>query len=109
MKHQTRTQALELSRAQQDLLLAEKASAKLQAERDDLGKKVRAFLSFLFFSFPSGFLLFAFRLALSCWCRWRLAVGGETKTKSWFVRRTWLVQRRMRSRTGRAPHSARGA
>jgi hypothetical protein len=33
-------QALELSRAQQDLLLAEKASAKLQAERDDLGKKV---------------------------------------------------------------------
>jgi hypothetical protein len=34
-------QALELSRAQQDLLLAEKASVKLQAERDDLGKKVR--------------------------------------------------------------------
>lgn len=33
-------QALELSRAQQDLLLAEKASVKLQAERDDLGKKV---------------------------------------------------------------------
>jgi uncharacterized coiled-coil DUF342 family protein len=33
--------ALELSRAQQDLLLAEKASAKLQAERDDLGKKVQ--------------------------------------------------------------------
>lgn len=32
--------ALELSRAQQDLLLAEKASNKLQAERDDLGKKV---------------------------------------------------------------------
>lgn len=29
-----------MSRAQQDLLLAEKASAKLQAERDDLGKKV---------------------------------------------------------------------
>jgi chromosome segregation ATPase len=35
------SKALELSRAQQDLLLAEKASAKLQAERDDLGKKVR--------------------------------------------------------------------
>jgi hypothetical protein len=34
------SKALELSRAQQDLLLAEKASAKLQAERDDLGKKV---------------------------------------------------------------------
>lgn len=33
--------ALELSRAQQDLLLAEKASTKLQAERDDLAKKVR--------------------------------------------------------------------
>eukprot|EP00775_Hariotina_reticulata_P004743 gene4743-4993_t len=37
--------ALELSRAQQDLLLAEKASAKLQAERDDLGKKVIALRS----------------------------------------------------------------
>jgi len=36
-----------LSRAQQDLLLAEKASAKLQAERDDLGKKVRAVLLLL--------------------------------------------------------------
>ena len=33
--------ALELSRAQQDLLLAEKASAKLQTERDDLAKKVK--------------------------------------------------------------------
>ena len=35
------SKALELSRAQQDLLLAEKASTKLQAERDDLAKKMR--------------------------------------------------------------------
>lgn len=34
------SKALELSRAQQDLLLAEKASTKLQTERDDLAKKV---------------------------------------------------------------------
>jgi regulator of replication initiation timing len=39
------SKALELSRAQQDLLLAEKASTKLQAERDDLAKKVSLLLS----------------------------------------------------------------
>jgi SMC interacting uncharacterized protein involved in chromosome segregation len=42
------SKALELSRAQQDLLLAEKASTKLQAERDDLAKKVISFISATF-------------------------------------------------------------